>query len=253
MKSVILFTVLTIWSNVESTPACSSSPSQWCDSLDSAIECGVLKQCLEANFTKPKAQDQSVHVELYFESLCPGCRQFLTLVLLPTWVMLRDIMSVTLVPFGNAQESGQAPPYTFNCQHGPDECLGNMIETCIMSASSQALQVIYCMEASVNVVKSAQVCLELYDPSTTWDSIMGCVKGEKGNALMHQNAMKTGSLKPAHQYVPWIVINGVHTDELQDQAMGSLFTLVCSMYKGPKPVACGAKTVKQHRSYCHHE
>ncbi|XP_010892566.1 gamma-interferon-inducible lysosomal thiol reductase [Esox lucius] len=253
MKSVIVFTVLTIWANVDSTP-CLSSPSQWCDSLDSAIECGVLKQCLEANATRPKALAQSVQVELYFESLCPGCRQFLTTVLLPTWVLLQDIMSVTLVPFGNAQESGKEKPYTFVCQHGEEECLGNMIETCIMNTTgSQALQIIYCMEASTNVVKAGPMCVELYSPQTKWDSIMACVKGAQGNELMHQNAVKTGSLKPAHEYVPWVVIDGVHTDELQDKAMASLFTLVCSMYKGPKPEACGAVPKKRHRSYCHNE
>lgn len=62
----------------------------------------VLKQCLEANATKPNAQVQPVQVELYFESLCPGCRLFLTSQLFPTWTMLQDIMSVTLVPYGNA-------------------------------------------------------------------------------------------------------------------------------------------------------
>ena len=52
-------------------------------------------------------------------------------------------------------------------------------------------------------------CVALYDPNTKWDSIMTCVKGDQGNQLMHQNAVKTGALKPAHDYVPWIVINGV--------------------------------------------
>ncbi|CAB1325984.1 unnamed protein product [Coregonus sp. 'balchen'] len=245
MKGIILFTLLTIWSNVDCTP-CSYSPSQWCTSVDSAIECGVLKQCLEANATKPNAPVQPVQVELYFESMCPGCRFFLTSQLLPTWTMLQDIMSVTLVPYGNAQ-------------------------TCILNITgSKAFQIIYCMEASTDVVKAGEKCVALYDPNTKWDSIMTCVKGDQGNQLMHQNAVKTGALKPAHNYVPWIVINGVsslrlnmlvvcvskfteHTDDLQDKAMSSLFTLICSMWKGPKPEACGAARMKRHRSYCHDE
>ncbi|KAL0966652.1 hypothetical protein UPYG_G00297890 [Umbra pygmaea] len=250
MKGVIVFTIVTIWSNVYCTP-CSYSPSQWCASLDSAIECGVLKQCLEANATKPKSQDSSVQVDLYFESLCPGCREFLTTQLLPTWVMLNDIMTVNLVPFGNAQETAKGKQYTFTCQHGEEECLGNMIETCILNASANPFQIIYCMEASSNVVKAGQACVELFDPTIKWDSIMSCVKGDLGNQLMHQNALKTGALKPPHQYVPWIVINGEHTEDLQNKAMGSLFTLVCSMYKGKKPEACGAALTRYHRGYCH--
>eukprot|EP00063_Salmo_salar_P070693 XP_014045528.1 PREDICTED: gamma-interferon-inducible lysosomal thiol reductase-like [Salmo salar] len=252
MKGIILFTLLTIWSNVD-CKSCSYSPSQWCTSLDSAIECGVLKQCLETNATKPNTLDQSVQVELYYESLCPACRYFLTSQLFPTWTMLQDAMNVTLVPYGNAEESFDGKKYQFTCQHGEEECLGNMLETCIFSVTgSNAFQIIYCMEASTDVVKAGEKCVELYDPNTKWDSIMTCVKGDQGNQLMHQNAVKTGALKPAHDYVPWIVINGEHTEELQDKAMSSLFVLICSMYKPSKPEACSTALMKRHRSYSYH-
>ncbi|KAB5550707.1 hypothetical protein PHYPO_G00057000 [Pangasianodon hypophthalmus] len=67
---------------------------------------------------------------------------------------------------------------------------------------------------------------------------------------MHENAKKTGALQPPHQYVPWITINGEHTDDLQKKATSSLFLLVCSLYKGKAPAACalGQKVVKT--NYC---
>lgn len=257
MKAVIvpllLVSVLSVLDRChgESQPSCSYPPTQWCNTLEAAIDCGVLKQCLEANSTRP-AQVQSVQVGLYYESLCPGCRFFLTQVLLPTWIMLQDIMDVTLVPYGNAQESLVEGRYHFTCQHGEDECVGNMLETCIMNmSSSTAFQIIYCMESSTDVVKSAQSCVQLYSPSLSWEKLMSCVNGDLGNALMHQNALKTEGLKPSHNYVPWITINGEHTDDLQNKAMSSLFTLVCGLYKGPKPEACGASLNRSHRSYCH--
>ncbi|XP_062337713.1 gamma-interferon-inducible lysosomal thiol reductase-like [Osmerus eperlanus] len=234
----------------EPRSSCSYSPSQWCSTVDAAIECGVLKQCLEANATK--IQSQAVQVGLYYESLCPGCRGFLTQELFPTWTLLQDILDITLVPYGNAQESFDGKMYHFTCQHGEEECLGNIMETCIMNlTSSSAFQIIYCMESSTDVVKAAQSCLQLYSPSLPWENVMSCVKGDLGNGLMHQNAMKTDALKPSHQYVPWITINGDHTDDLQDKAMSSLFPLVCSLYKGTKPEACGAASTRRHRSYCH--
>ncbi|KAK3531854.1 hypothetical protein QTP70_032493, partial [Hemibagrus guttatus] len=176
---------------------------------------------------------------------------FLVLELMPTFFMLNDIMSVELIPYGNAEEKQVGDKYAFTCQHGPDECLGNMIETCVMNkVPKAAVPVIYCMEAAENVVKAAESCLALFSPETSFGDIMACVNGDEGNQLMHQNAKKTAALQPPHQYVPWITINGEHTDELQQKAMDSLFLLVCSLYKGETPAACklGKKAVKT--SYC---
>ncbi|XP_034742813.1 gamma-interferon-inducible lysosomal thiol reductase [Etheostoma cragini] len=255
MKALLLL-VLTVWLNVQyggcALSSCSHPPSKWCSSLDSAIQCGVLKQCLESNFTRSHQTADKVEVGLYYESLCPGCRGFLTEMLLPTWVLLSDIMSVTLVPYGNAQEKPDGQKYSYECQHGEQECLGNMIETCLMNMTDVAYQIIYCMESSTDVVKAGESCVNLYSPTLTWESVMKCVKGDVGNQLMHQNALKTEALKPPHQYVPWVTINGEHTEDLQNKAMNSLFTLVCSMYKGTKPVACVGGQ-RHYRSYCHNE
>ncbi|XP_067309864.1 gamma-interferon-inducible lysosomal thiol reductase [Pseudorasbora parva] len=229
--------------------SCKYPPSQWCDSEDIAAECGVLEQCMKFNVTTPNAN--KVNVSLYYESLCPGCRNFLVGQLVPTLIMLSDIMNVDLVPYGNAQEKEDQGKYTFICQHGEDECLGNMIETCLLNnLGMEAIPVIFCMESGVDVLKSAQPCLGIYNPEITWDSVMKCVKGDQGNKLMHENAVKTNALKPPHQYVPWITINGEHSDDLQDKAMSSLFSLVCSLYKGEKPGACAQGLKKKPSRYC---
>ncbi|XP_036377557.1 gamma-interferon-inducible lysosomal thiol reductase [Megalops cyprinoides] len=232
-------------------PSCHYPPSQWCKTLEIAIECKVQKQCLELNATKPDPAVPKVVVGLYYESLCPGCRGFLVRQLFPTWVMLMDIMDVELVPFGNAQEEEHAGKYEFQCQHGAEECQGNMIETCIMNVTDDAaFPIIFCMESSSDVLSAAQPCLQLYAPSVKWETVMSCVKGDLGNKLMHENALNTNALTPPHQYVPWVTINGQHTEDLQDKAMSSLFSLVCSTYKGGKPPACTGALKKLDRSYC---
>lgn len=40
---------------------------------------------------------------VYYETLCPECRQYLSFMVFPTFVMLSDIMSLTVVPYGNAR------------------------------------------------------------------------------------------------------------------------------------------------------
>ncbi|XP_030607737.1 gamma-interferon-inducible lysosomal thiol reductase-like [Archocentrus centrarchus] len=253
MKALLLL-VLAVGFNVQyggssMHSSCSESPLNWCSSLDSAVECGVLKSCLQSNFSKSRQTEDLIEVGLYYESLCPGCRQFFVLMLFPTAILLDDIMAVKLVPFGNAQESGTTGKYVFTCQHGEQECLGNMIETCIMNMSQMAFPIIFCMESSSDVVNSAKACTGIYDPGLSWDKVMGCVNGPLGNQLMHQNALETAALKPPHEYVPWITINGEHSDDLQQKAMTSLFSLVCSMYKGTKPAACGGSQM-HYQNYC---
>uniref|UniRef100_A0A9J7XWC8 Gamma-interferon-inducible lysosomal thiol reductase n=3 Tax=Cyprinus carpio TaxID=7962 RepID=A0A9J7XWC8_CYPCA len=248
--SVLLFAVCSLSKcSGRFVNSCKYPPSHWCDSQDIAAKCGVLEQCMKFNESKPNASP--VNVSLYYESLCPGCRQFLVTQLVPTFIMLNNIMNIELVPYGNAQEKEEQGKYTFICQHGEEECQGNMIETCLLNIlGAKAIPVIFCMESGADVLKAAQPCLGVHFPDTTWDSVMKCVTGDEGNKLMHQNALKTNALKPPHQYVPWITINGEHTDDLEDKAMNSLFNLVCSLYEGEKPPACGQGLKKKTNSYC---
>ncbi|KAK1786217.1 hypothetical protein P4O66_017936 [Electrophorus voltai] len=252
LKAIILFVVLCLSvkkSKGKSIPSCKYPTSQWCDTNDIAAKCGVLEHCVLANVTK--SNGMSVNVSLYYESLCPGCRLFLTTQLMPTFIMLEDIMNVELVPYGNAQEQLTEKKYVFICQHGEDECLGNMIETCMLNKmGAAAYRVIDCMESAAHVLNAAKPCAELFSPNTSWDTVMDCVKGDLGNQLMHENALKTEALKPPHQYVPWVTINGEHTEELQVKAMNSLFNLVCSLYQGKKPIACTVGLKGRRGNYC---
>jgi interferon gamma-inducible protein 30 len=54
--------------------------------------------------------------------------------------------------------------------------------------------------------------------------------GAKGAELQRAAMQKTGGLRPAHQYVPWVVVNGIPLmDAYQD-----LGTIICAAYQGPK-------------------
>ena len=34
-----------------------------------------------------------------------------------------------------------------------------------------------------------------------------------------------------HKYVPWVTVNGIHTEDIQSKAQDDLVGLICSTYK----------------------
>ena len=69
--------------------------------------------------------------------------------------------------------------------------------------------------------------------------ILTCYEGTDAVKYEHEMALKTEALQPAHQYVPWVVANGQHTDDIQNEIMDSLLNYVCNNYTGPnKSKAC---------------
>ncbi|XP_024049997.1 gamma-interferon-inducible lysosomal thiol reductase isoform X1 [Terrapene carolina triunguis] len=216
-----------------SQPCCSSPPPR-------IFPCPQVEKLCPKFYHRPQAANP-VSLSLYYESLCPGCRNFLVTQLFPTWVMLSDIMDITLVPYGNAQEKNVSGKWQFECQHGELECRGNMIETCLMyqlKDFDHSFPVIFCMESAGSVVENLEACLQVYAPTVHLAEINSCVTGDLGNKLMHRNAQLTDALNPPHNYVPWILVNGKHTDALQARAQTALFRMVCELYTGEKPDAC---------------
>ncbi|XP_065714511.1 gamma-interferon-inducible lysosomal thiol reductase [Patagioenas fasciata] len=224
---------------VAATPGCDAPAPLWCSSPEIAAACQAERRC--ANRSQPAAAP--VELSLFYESLCPACRAFLVQELFTAWLVLPDdVFNVTLVPYGNAQERNVSGKWRFQCQHGPEECLGNMIETCLMHEAkdfSTYFPVIFCLESGSSVTKNLEACLQVYAPELDSGRVTACVQGDVGAALMHRNAQLTEALDPPHQYVPWILVNGKHTDELQEQAQASLLGLICRLYQGEKPKACG--------------
>uniref|UniRef100_A0A8C3MRK1 Gamma-interferon-inducible lysosomal thiol reductase n=1 Tax=Geospiza parvula TaxID=87175 RepID=A0A8C3MRK1_GEOPR len=212
-------------------PGCDHPAHRWCSSRDVAAACQVQSRCPSL----PHPAAAPVELSLYYESLCPACREFLVLKLFPTWLLLpEEMLNITLVPYGNAQVGAGAPGA------GPGACLMHEAKN-----FSTFFPVIFCLESGSSVTKNLEACLQIYAPEVDSGRISACMQGDTGVALMHHNAQLTEALDPPHQYVPWITINGKHTDELQAQAEASLLGLVCHLYQGEKPEACeGSKAQK---------
>lgn len=131
--------------------------------------------------------------------------------------------------------------WQFTCQHGVDECWGNLLHSCLINyypRQEDHFPFIYCMESSDNGTiedVAAQCATKL---GVSMDNLTNCMYSVQGNQLQHAYAVMTDSLNPPHTYVPWVTLNGVHNDDIQNRAENDLVALVCDAYQGAKPSAC---------------
>lgn len=200
----------------------------------------------------PKQLTKQVQIELYYEALCPDCQVFMKYQLYPTFKRLfkTGIFELTLVPYGNANEHKVDGKWMFQCQHGEQECQMNLLETCaihLLKNPQQRMSFIHCTELLPNL-QDAQKCASSL--GIEWEPIAACYNGREGNFLQHQMAQKTEALNPRHTYVPWIVVDGVHTEDIQKQSQEDLLSLICKSYKGKQPEECHLGSLIQNKR-CH--
>lgn len=106
---------------------------------------------------------------------------------------------------------------------------------------SQWFPFINCIEgAGSKPTTSAPQCAS--QTGLDYNKIETCAFGTEGNGLMHQVATATNNLQPAHQWTPWVVINGKPLDSagLDER----LTKVVCDAYTGVKPAACNSVSMK---------
>ncbi len=67
--------------------------------------------------------------------------------------------------------------------------------------------------------------------SIDFEKIATCTNSRMGNQLQHAYAVQTERTKPTEAFVPFVTLNGNHTDEIQDLAQTDLIALLCNTYK----------------------
>jgi len=187
-----------------------------------------------------------VHVELFAEALCPYCAQFTVEKLKPLFSNgISNIMWLDYIPWGNARydvEKGEPV-----CQHGPLECQFNKVLSCAMAAypmQDDWFPFVECLEGAIieasksgskipDVITTASACA--VHAGIVSRKLIDCYNGELGKALQSVARERTESLKPDHEWVPWVVVNGVPIfDDLDN-----IKTYVCAAYTlRNRPAAC---------------
>lgn len=235
----IFISICFLTSFVFSDRKCVIPPEFWCDTPETSKLCDAEASCALYNRTMA---EQKIHVTLLYEALCPDCQQFITELLYPlVYQQLKELIVLNLVPFGNARELGHANgTFNFECQHGPKECYLNKLHACSMEVLPQVdswFPLIRCYEEEARKGSDPDHARKTCFNSQKIDDeaqskIINCQKGPKGGQLMHEAATYTKSVWPTkHNFVPWIVLNGISTTHIQaDQA--NLPFVICFAYRG---------------------
>jgi interferon gamma-inducible protein 30 len=205
-----------------------------------SLVCTTYQKMTKGKNVPDACRGAPVAVELYFESLCPGCREFIFDTLHPVFYELSDIMRLSLYPYGNARINPRNGAVT--CQHGVKECLYNQVEGCAIYWGSynanNYFDFIYCFEKNPSYDNSTiDVCA---NPKATGEynvNIKKCMNGDwndQKDQIILGFAKATNDLNPRHQYTPWVVVNGAPTYDDIDE----LKQLVCDAYTGETIAAC---------------
>ncbi|XP_044253897.1 GILT-like protein 1 [Tribolium madens] len=194
----------------------------------------------------PQIHSQSkLHVEVLYESLCPDSLNFITQQLHPVFKELSPYVDLKLTPFGKSAslENG----VQFICQHGPQECKGNRIQSCVLNAlPDQTTQVEYvnCFmktfkKGQKNEEEFGQACAEAV--GLDFNQISQCYTSEIGTKLQLLAEQSTVKITP--KFVPTILYNGVFDQQLQEKSLLDFRGVVCNILIQTYPQACQSPSV----------
>ncbi|ODM99827.1 Gamma-interferon-inducible lysosomal thiol reductase [Orchesella cincta] len=186
-----------------------------------------------------KEANNSVTINLYYESLCPDCVDFISRKLCPLWEDMSNYLRIDFVPYGNAETIvSKTGEISFECQHGPPECEANFIHDCALKHLSykESIKFICCMESRHSAHGTAEICAE--ELEVDYAPIKTCAAGPEGIKLHYAYGQRTDKLVPSHEWVPWILFNGQYNKEDMDHAQDDLLSVLCKYIEDPKPTVC---------------
>jgi len=173
-----------------------------------------------------------VEVTLYYESLCPWSAKYISQQLIPTYRKLGRHIDLDYIPYGNAEMTYNPSnsSYTFECQHGPEECLGNKIQGCLRhefndqayDATLMQLSIISCMMGTSDFGRLFH-CMENVCPKENlgpaYERIRDCATGSEGTNILAEMGNDTMAITPPSEhgfYVPWVTVDGKHEEKAEE-------------------------------------
>lgn len=161
-------------------------------------------------------------VTILYESLCPDSIRFMGRQLAPAYGNLKQNLNINLVPFGKSRSVNLGSE--FFCQHGPAECAGNRLQSCVLNQQStqdQRVRFAICQMLAKDK-QNVEDCTDLVGLSSDVDD---CVNTNVGTQLQLLAEQVTNQYSPT--FVPTIIYDGVFNQQLQDASLYDFRGTVC--------------------------
>jgi interferon, gamma-inducible protein 30 len=177
------------------------------------------------------------------ESLCSGCKAFMNDQLFPVFELLgSQVVDLDVVVFGNSVIDLQGK--TVDCQHGAAECDANTYEQCAVDLykyPDRYLPYLSCLDNALTMGRREEPFEASIFAGCARDNALdvGAIKSCHDDAKYAWALQKRAAAATPddHTYVPWVLINGAHT---LDEDNDSLLEAVCRAYRsgGGRHPAC---------------
>jgi interferon gamma-inducible protein 30 len=123
---------------------------------------------------------------------------------------LSKVMKLRYVAYGNVR-GAPGDRAGISCQHGAVECLHNRYINCAQSANPAQdawFPYVQCLARDLtDVAQRREGCAA--DAGFDAAALRACAEGEAGAELERAAYRETAALRPAHMFVPWVVVEGV--------------------------------------------
>ncbi|XP_030759505.1 GILT-like protein 1 [Sitophilus oryzae] len=207
-------------------------------------------------------EQHRVNVAVYYESLCPDSRAFITKQLYPALQgNLSKYVNLTLVPYGKTTMEFKTNEYEFTCHHGPNECYGNKIQACALKLidggrrteglgyNKVATSFVNCLmeKASQKTDPNSYPTKECAESNqvTNLNIIENCAGHTDGSNYLANLGSLTKALQDPLKSVPTVVFNQQLKAQDNSLAQSNFVKALCSYIQGQKPNECnGVDTIK---------
>ncbi|XP_060809202.1 GILT-like protein 1 isoform X2 [Amyelois transitella] len=192
-------------------------------------------------YAKHKKDDNKVKIAVYYESLCPDSKKFITTQLAPVWRDFKGAVKVKLVPYGKSTHDKVNGKWQFTCHHGPEECYGNKVQSCILKdkslADTEKMELVICLMGQSSPDKALDTCLAQLKKESEANKLKNCAGGDQGDNLLASYGDKTDAVFRPLSFVPTVIINEKFDQAVQDEAFKDLKSVVCRVAVN-KPSVC---------------